>query len=199
MGLCAAHAARAMGASRVIAIDSVPARLAVAEGYGAEPVHLLEGDPRAAVRSATAGRGVDVCIDAVGDPKALELALRLTRKCGTVQAVGVYAERCEVHMGLFWIKALELRAGHANVIGHLDSVLALMSAGHARPERARQPPYGARGGPGGVRDLRSPRGAEDHPAAMTAAREQDVRRRPGRSERRVHRRISASGRGTLRP
>ena len=49
---------------------------------------------------------MDACIDAVGDPRALELALRLTRKCGTVQAIGVYAERCEVHMGLFWIKAL---------------------------------------------------------------------------------------------
>ncbi len=36
-------------------------------------------------------------------------------------------------MGLFWIKALELRAGHANVIGHLDSVLALMSAGMLDP------------------------------------------------------------------
>ena len=133
VGLCAVHAARAMGASRVIAIDSVPARLAVAEGYGAEPVHLLDGDPRAAVRSATSGRGVDVCIEAVGDPRALELALRLTRKCGSIQVVGVYAERCDVHMGLFWIKALELRAGHANVIGHLDSVLALMSAGMLDP------------------------------------------------------------------
>jgi 2-desacetyl-2-hydroxyethyl bacteriochlorophyllide A dehydrogenase len=133
VGLCAVHAARAMGAARVIAIDSVPARLAVAESFGAEPVHLLEGDPRAAVRAATAGRGVDVCIEAVGDPSALELALRLTRKCGHIQAVGVYAERCEVHMGLFWIKALELRGGHANVIGHLDSVLALMTAGLLDP------------------------------------------------------------------
>ena len=48
---------------------------------------------------------------------------------GTVQAVGVYAERCEVHMGLLWIKALNIRSGHANVIGHLDSVLAMMAAG----------------------------------------------------------------------
>jgi len=133
VGLCAVHAARAMGAAHVLAIDSVPARLAVAERFGAEPVHLLEGDPRGAARSATQGRGVDVCIDAVGDPRALELAIRLTRKCGSIQAVGVYAERCEVHMGLFWIKALELRAGHANVIGHLDRVLALMSAGMLDP------------------------------------------------------------------
>jgi 2-desacetyl-2-hydroxyethyl bacteriochlorophyllide A dehydrogenase len=133
VGLCAVAAARAMGAAHVIAIDSVPARLALAESFGAEPVHLSEGDPRAAVGAATSGRGVDVCIEAVGDPRALDLALRLTRKRGSVQAVGVYAERCDVHMGLLWIKALQLRAGHANVIGHLDSVLALMSAGALDP------------------------------------------------------------------
>ena len=133
VGLCAVQAARAVGAAQVIAVDSVPERLAVAESFGARAVHLSEGDPRAAAREATDGRGVDVCIDAVGDPRALELALRLTRKCGTVQAIGVYAERCEVHMGLLWIKALNLRSGHANVIGHLDSVLAMMAAGVLDP------------------------------------------------------------------
>jgi 2-desacetyl-2-hydroxyethyl bacteriochlorophyllide A dehydrogenase len=133
VGLCAVQAARAVGAARVIAVDSVPERLAMAESFGAQPVHLSEEDPRAAAREATEGRGVDVCIDAVGDPRALELALRLTRKCGTVQAIGVYAERCEVHMGLLWIKALRLCSGHANVIGHVDRVLAMMSAGLLDP------------------------------------------------------------------
>jgi alcohol dehydrogenase len=133
VGLCAVQAALAVGASHVIAIDTVPERLAVAKSFGAQPVHLTEQDPRAAAREATEGRGVDACIDAVGDPRALELALRLTRKCGTVQAVGVYAERCEVHMGLFWIKALNMRSGHANVIGHVDQVLELMAGGRLDP------------------------------------------------------------------
>ena len=133
VGLCAVQAALAVGAAQVIAVDSVSERLAMAESFGARPVHLTDDDPRAAAREASEGRGVDVCIDAVGDPRALELALRLTRKCGTVQAIGVYAERCEVHMGLLWIKALRLCSGHANVIGHVDSVLALMSAGRLDP------------------------------------------------------------------
>jgi 2-desacetyl-2-hydroxyethyl bacteriochlorophyllide A dehydrogenase len=133
VGLCAVQAALAVGAAEVIAVDSVSERLAMAESFGARPVHLTDDDPRAAAREASDGRGVDVCIDAVGDPRALELALRLTRKCGTVQAIGVYAERCEVHMGLLWIKALRLCSGHANVIGHVDSVLALMSAGRLDP------------------------------------------------------------------
>jgi 2-desacetyl-2-hydroxyethyl bacteriochlorophyllide A dehydrogenase len=133
VGLCAVQAARAAGAAAVIAIDTVPERLAMAQSFGAQPVHLTEEDPRAAVREATEGRGVDACIDAVGDPRALELALRLTRKCGSVQAIGVYAERCEVHMGLLWIKALRLGSGHANVIAHVDAVLGMMSAGQLDP------------------------------------------------------------------
>jgi 2-desacetyl-2-hydroxyethyl bacteriochlorophyllide A dehydrogenase len=133
VGLCAVQAARACGAAHVIAIDSVHERLKMAESFGAQAVHLTEQDPRAAVRAATDGRGVDVCIDAVGNPSALDLAVRLTRKCGTVQAVGVYAERIELHMGLVWIKSLGMRCGHANVIGHVDRVLAMMSAGLLDP------------------------------------------------------------------
>jgi 2-desacetyl-2-hydroxyethyl bacteriochlorophyllide A dehydrogenase len=133
VGLCAVQVARACGAAHVIAVDTVPERLAMAESFGAQAVHLTEQDPRAAAREATAGRGVDVCIDAVGHPAALDLALRLTRKCGTVQAVGVYAERAELHMGLLWIKSLHLCSGHANVIGHVDRVLAMMSAGLLDP------------------------------------------------------------------
>ncbi len=133
VGLCAVLAAKAVGAAHVIAVDTVPERLAMAESFGAQPVHLSEGDPRAVARELTDGRGVDLCVDAVGDPRALETAIRLTRKCGTVQAIGVYAERCEVHMGLLWIKALNVHSGHANVIGHVDSVVEMMSSGALDP------------------------------------------------------------------
>jgi 2-desacetyl-2-hydroxyethyl bacteriochlorophyllide A dehydrogenase len=133
VGLCAAQAARVAGAAEVVAVDTVAERLAMAQSFGARPVHLTEQDPRSEVKAATEGRGVDVVVDAVGDPRALELALRLARKCGTVSVIGVYAERCEVHMGLAWIKALTLKTGHANVIAHLDPVLALMASGRLDP------------------------------------------------------------------
>jgi 2-desacetyl-2-hydroxyethyl bacteriochlorophyllide A dehydrogenase len=133
VGLCAVQAARAAGAAHVFAIDSVPERLSVAESFGAQALDLRESDVRAAVRAATEGRGVDVAIDAVGDPKVLDSAIRLTRACGSVQCVGVYAERAEVHMGLLWLKSLTLRGGQANVIGHVDRVLGMLSAGVLDP------------------------------------------------------------------
>jgi glutathione-independent formaldehyde dehydrogenase len=36
-------------------------------------------------------------------------------------------------MGIVWIKSLRLVTGHANVIGHVDTVLAMMSAGVLDP------------------------------------------------------------------
>ena len=114
----------------------------MARAFGATPVHLTEESPRDVVRAATEGRGVDAAIDAVGHPDALDLAIRLARKAGTVVAIGVYAEPCQVHMGLVWIKALTLRSGHANVIGHVDRVLGMLGGGITRPESARDPPYG---------------------------------------------------------
>ncbi len=133
VGLCAAQVARASGAAQVIAVDQVPDRLEVARSFGAQPVHLTEDDPRSAVKAATGGRGADVVVDAVGHPDALDMACRMARKSGTISVIGVYAERCEVHMGVVWIKALTIRTGHANVIAHVDAVLAMMSAGILDP------------------------------------------------------------------
>jgi 2-desacetyl-2-hydroxyethyl bacteriochlorophyllide A dehydrogenase len=133
VGLCAVQVAKASGAASVIAVDTVLERLDVARSFGAQAVHLTEEDPRAAVREATDQRGVDICVDAVGHPEALDMAARVTRKAGTVSAIGVYAERVEVHMGVIWIKALSVKTGRANVIAHVDSVLRMIANGVLDP------------------------------------------------------------------
>ncbi len=133
VGLCAVQVALAAGAAHVIAVDAVEERLAVARSFGAHAVHLTEEDPRAAVKELTEGRGVDVAVEAVGDPRALDMALRMARKCGTVSIIGVHAARTEVHMGLAWIKSLKIVGGQANVIAHLDPVLALLASGRIDP------------------------------------------------------------------
>ncbi len=133
VGLCAVQVAIAAGVRPVLAIDSVPQRLEMAQRFGAVPVHLTEESPRDVARSLTEGRGVDAAVDAVGHADALDLGIRLARKAGTVVAIGVYAEPCQVHMGLVWIKALTLKSGHANVIGHVDRVLGMLAAGTLDP------------------------------------------------------------------
>ncbi|MHB1469768.1 MAG: zinc-binding dehydrogenase, partial [Solirubrobacteraceae bacterium] len=134
VGLCAVQAARAAGAAHVLGVDTVAERLAMARKFGAAPLHLTDEDVKGAVRAASAGRGADVVIEAVGDPSALALAISLARPGGSISAIGVYAERCEVHMGLAWIKGLTMRAGLANVIAHVDRVLDLIAAGELDPQ-----------------------------------------------------------------
>ena len=132
VGLCAVQAALAGGAVQVFAIDTVPERLAMAGDFGATPLHLTEEEPKRAVRAATEG-GVDVVVDAVGDPAPLEMAISLARDAGTVSGIGAYAGRGEVPIGLAWLKGLTLRLGLANVIAHVDRVLALIEAGKLDP------------------------------------------------------------------
>ncbi len=100
-------------------------------------------DVRAIVRAGSEGRGVDVSIDAVGDARVLESAIRLTRNCGAVQCIGVYAERAEVHMGLLWLKALTLR-GRARERARSRRPRARDAlGGRARPVAAGDPPHDA--------------------------------------------------------
>jgi 2-desacetyl-2-hydroxyethyl bacteriochlorophyllide A dehydrogenase len=128
VGLCAVQSALAGGAVEVFAVDSVAARLEMAASFGATPIHLTEEEPKRAVRAATEGRGVDVVVDAVGDPAPLAMAISLCRDAGTVSGIGAYAGKGEVPLGLAWLKGLQLRLGLANVIAHVDRVLALIEA-----------------------------------------------------------------------
>ena len=58
------------------------------------------------MRAATEGRGVDVVVDAVGDPGPLAMAVSLARDAGTVSGIGAYAGKGEVPLGLAWLKGL---------------------------------------------------------------------------------------------
>lgn len=133
VGLCAVQSAFAGGAVQVFAIDTIEERLALAAEFGATPIHLTEGDPKKEVRAATGGAGVDVAVDAVGNPEPLALAISLARDVGTVSGIGAYAGRAEIPLGLAWLKGLDLRLGVANVIAHVDRVLALLEAGKLDP------------------------------------------------------------------
>ena len=133
VGLCAVQAAIAGGATQVFAVDTVAERLQMAERFGATPLHLTDGEPKREVRAATDGLGADVVVDAVGDAEPLALAVSLARDAGTVSGIGAYAGKGEVPLGLAWLKGLQLRLGLANVIAHVDRVLAMLEAGRLDP------------------------------------------------------------------
>ena len=55
-----------LGAGRVIAIDSVPERMALARKLGAEVIDFKDGSVHDQILALTKGEGPDAVIDAVG-------------------------------------------------------------------------------------------------------------------------------------
>jgi len=90
VGDAAIAGAKLAGASKIIAVDLDPKKLEWAEGFGA--THVVDAsasDPVEAIRELTDGNGVDVCIEAVGNPVVLEQCFFARDLAGTVVQVGV--------------------------------------------------------------------------------------------------------------
>lgn len=102
IGLCAVAGARLRGASTVIGVDTVPARLALARQLGASHVvDFQAGDPLEQIMALTDGRGVDVAIEALGRQATFEAGLRALRPGGTLSSLGVYSSDLRIPLDAF--------------------------------------------------------------------------------------------------
>jgi threonine dehydrogenase-like Zn-dependent dehydrogenase len=109
VGFFSVQAARMHGARQVLALDREPDRLALAERVGAVPIDITRRNAQMAVHAHTDGRGADVVIEAVGDVPALELALDVVRRGGTISVLGLYSSQTlEVQLGFVWVRAIRL-------------------------------------------------------------------------------------------
>jgi threonine dehydrogenase-like Zn-dependent dehydrogenase len=135
VGVCTVLGLRSLGAGSVFAIDRDPARLALAEGAGATPIHLDERNPVTVLAEASGGRGADAVIDAVGHPSAFEGATDAVRRGGRVVVVGVYSsETTELQLGAWWTRALDVRfAGLTPVLSWWERAMAALERGEVDP------------------------------------------------------------------
>jgi threonine dehydrogenase-like Zn-dependent dehydrogenase len=154
VGQIAIRAARLLGAATVIAIDRVDARLRLAEKHGARTIDYEEETVLETLRDLTAGRGPDVCIDAVGleahgsgplaiydrvatsvrfetdRSTALREAIMACRKGGILSIAGVYGGYLDkVPLGAAFNKALQLRMGQTHVHRYLRPLLERIGKG----------------------------------------------------------------------
>ncbi len=89
VGMNALFAAVAVGAERIIAVDTNPEKLGLARQWGATETYLAtDADCVAQIRDATDG-GVDTVIETAGSVKALDLAYAITARGGSVFTVGL--------------------------------------------------------------------------------------------------------------
>jgi len=102
IGLCAAAGARLMGATKIIAVDTLPERLSMSRVLGVDHVvDFKSGDPVKAISELTDGRGVDVAIEALGTQGTFEGALRSLRPGGTLSSLGVYSSDLRIPLDAF--------------------------------------------------------------------------------------------------
>ena len=110
IGLCATAGARLAGATTIIAVDSVPARMEVSRRMGADYVVDFKAvDPVAEIMRLTDGRGVDVAIEALGTQPTFEGALRVLRPGGTLSSLGVYSSNLMIPLDAFGAGLADLK------------------------------------------------------------------------------------------
>lgn len=97
VGLCATAGARTYGAGTIIAVESIPERVAMAKRFGADIV-VEPGDAVQKIMGLTGGKGVDIAVEALGHQVTFENACQVVRIGGTVSSVGVYGAFPELKM-----------------------------------------------------------------------------------------------------
>lgn len=113
VGLSVVQGARLVGAARIVAIDRVPARLAVAATLGAtDVVDASSADPVEAARELTGGPGVDHAFEVVGLGATIKQAFAMTRPGGTTTLVGAGRADDEVSFS-----PMELFAAGKRIVG----------------------------------------------------------------------------------
>jgi alcohol dehydrogenase len=130
VGIMALQCAKLFGPARILAVDMVPERLARAERLGAEPIDARTAPGSLQVLEATAGRGAQSVIEAVGADATVLDALSCAATGGTVSVVGVnLAMALPFPMGLVFLKSLTLRAVFAPIPGTWSALVPLLQAG----------------------------------------------------------------------
>lgn len=115
VGQAAIQGAHIAGAATIIAVDTVQSKLDMAIKFGAtHGVLVSAGDPVSQVRKITAGNGVDYAFEVIGAAPTLRQAYDMTRRGGTVVAVGVPAFGVEIG-----IPIADLILGEKKLVGSL--------------------------------------------------------------------------------
>jgi threonine dehydrogenase-like Zn-dependent dehydrogenase len=133
VGLLCVQAARYFSAGAIVAIERVAERREKARALGAEPA--ADGDEGARlIADLTDGRGADAVLEAVGEPGALDLALRLGRPGAVVSIAGYHtATTYALPIQAAYTKNLTLRIGRCHARRTIDILLPLVTAGRFRP------------------------------------------------------------------
>jgi len=129
IGLALLQVLRSAGCNKVIAMDVIAERLAVATRLGATAVVNSASENAAeAILRLTEGRGADVSFEAVGITATVDLALKCLRKGGTATLVGNVAPKVEFPLQRAVTRELSIYGSCASR-GEYPACLEMLSRG----------------------------------------------------------------------
>jgi 2-desacetyl-2-hydroxyethyl bacteriochlorophyllide A dehydrogenase len=130
VGIMALACAQLFGPSKIYAVDTVSDRLDRAAAMGAHPVDASGGLGALGILEATAGRGVDAAIEAVGRESTITDALHCVGARGRVSMIGVNVSMAfPFPMALAFLKALSFRAAFAAIPSTWSHLVPLLQEG----------------------------------------------------------------------
>ena len=159
VGQLAVRSAQILGAGRVILIDEVPERLAMAQGSGAETIDFSKLDVYDALMDMTGDRGPHSCMDAVGleahaggtldgvldrvktatmlatdRPHVLRQMIMACGKGGMLSVPGVYVGAVDkLPFGAAMNKGLTFKMGQTHVQKYMPKLFDLIESGAIDP------------------------------------------------------------------
>jgi threonine dehydrogenase-like Zn-dependent dehydrogenase len=136
VGLCGVIAARRLGAEQIILLGHHPARIALAQEFGATDIVRERGDEAVErVRELTDGVGAHSVLECVGLEEATATAFRSARPGGAVGRVGVPQEAVIAEGETTFFDNVTIAGGPAPVRAYIEELLPDVLEGRIEPGR----------------------------------------------------------------
>lgn len=133
IGLATLLTAQFYSPAEIIMIDPDANRLAVARKFGAtQLIQNVNGDAVKKVMGLTAGKGVDVAIEAVGIPKTFEMCEDIIKPGGHIANVGVHGKSAELHLEKLWASNITITTRLVDTVT-TPMLLKMVEAGKLQP------------------------------------------------------------------
>ncbi|WP_280216604.1 zinc-dependent alcohol dehydrogenase [Nocardia neocaledoniensis] len=135
IGLLGVQVARELGAQPVMLIGTRPGRLDIGAEFGADTIlNTSQVDVVAAVRAATGGHGADIVLECSGAPAAVDTALAMTKRSGTVVLVGFFDQPVTANLNHAVMNGISLRSVRGEGAGSVARAVSLAGQGRLRTE-----------------------------------------------------------------
>lgn len=136
IGLAAVQVLRELGADHIVLVGTREERLSIGRELGADVVvHADKSDAVRMVRDSTPEGGVDIVFECSGAPTAVDSALQVTRRGGSIVLIGFFDRPVTADLNEAVMKGITVSAVRGEGPGALPRAITLLDRGKLHLER----------------------------------------------------------------